>query len=889
MDPEVKREIEKLFCNNTVDQIVKHRQQLKGDIQQTQEQLRALVGKRYRELLASCEMIVGMRSVCDDLTRIAAASPAKGRQRDAGKRSGFGTDGANPDSKPDERSIVASLYRKVYSIHILLEHDCFVEAACGYKQVKQELLKLQSQGVGGWSDSASAKIHSLEAAVGRLPQFIYSRIGQSLLKGSMSSTERILGTPSIDAGKIYSEAQGSIEQLEACSPGSALEKLLDIHCTLLRKSITESNDAATLQRACLGAVGLLTNGVAHAVSCCETGSNAPTPATRATSLELLLSLDPHSPNYLQTISFHVDGLRTFEGTGNSSLDGWAMSPPSAMKIRLPAGAISTLQAETITALTTYLKRINKADVLQSTESAIMGAFSESLTQCSISGKPAFEIDVVKSAVSAAVTEVLLRLLTENLQAVQHSATELCDQVLHHSTSQTQQQTVTAQLLSNHEALTEIIRRKVDPRRGKHGAAALLTAGAPASAQPAKDEKPTLNSLQKLVSAVHRIIATLGGRVSGSAALDAVEKALDALLTKVDQTLETLRKGQPTQTTANGQPSASGAASPRPAGDAAEARLTKILLAHWSLLELLQESTSKGSIGDRFEKLFLKCHQSWMSQAIAAFGQSLNASVAALPLSYSSGSPAIRALYSETWSTTTDGGVIIHYPSQPSSSVARALFNLQRATSEKLQGAQRSVVLNSLFRSLKVEVANYVDHVGKALKEGSPEEIVLQLYFDVLALLQIFRISSSSAQTNELPPTIPALDRLVESRVDAITWTLCQPLIDGAISKFLKSTVLSLGFGQAVAEGAKTPSSPHQPSAQPATSQVGSIFLPELARFALLPLDLPTSSGGSDLASLSSAPMLSGNQGPSSASTATSTAAEAFGTLGKGIRSALGYF
>ena len=55
-------DLETLFTNNTIDEIEKLSQGLKHDIDQKREELRTMVGERYRDLMEAADTITQMKA-----------------------------------------------------------------------------------------------------------------------------------------------------------------------------------------------------------------------------------------------------------------------------------------------------------------------------------------------------------------------------------------------------------------------------------------------------------------------------------------------------------------------------------------------------------------------------------------------------------------------------------------------------------------------------------------------------------------------------------------------------------------------------------------------------------------------------------------------------------
>ena len=55
-------DLEVLFANQTIDEIEKLSQGLKHDIDQKREELRTMVGERYRDLMEAADTITQMKS-----------------------------------------------------------------------------------------------------------------------------------------------------------------------------------------------------------------------------------------------------------------------------------------------------------------------------------------------------------------------------------------------------------------------------------------------------------------------------------------------------------------------------------------------------------------------------------------------------------------------------------------------------------------------------------------------------------------------------------------------------------------------------------------------------------------------------------------------------------
>ena len=781
MDEDVREELERLFTNNTTEQIAKQSAQLKEEIQQTQTQLRQLVGKRYKELLASCDMIVGMRSVCAELTSLAAASPQ--RKPPAAK-----CPGGKPSTTTESEGIM-HIFRRIHSIRVLLDQEHFLEAAWGYKQAQQELAKAKENNL----DEATSAFDSVSCAIEKLPSAIKQGLAESLLRHATSG----------DSLRSYSDAQASLEQLEGCTPSTALERLMAIHHDLFRR-LGEVSGIDAVEDGIKAVVGLLTNCLAYVAQCHESGVAPTIPTSKAMSLDSLLQLDSESEDYLKIVTLQVCGMHSFDTESLSPLDGWAMSPPAAYKVKTDVSLVSQLQRVAEASVVSLLNRLVHVDHLIGVERTLTTGADAIAKECSDFSKSAW-LDVIHKAVDGKLESLVQEMLALTKEATQTACQEARSSAGKAIAQQTRLFNATATQLSTPEALTELVRRRVDKRRTK---------------QEAKTLSGQTQSLSKTVAACVRMLSSVIRRVSTvktggiSRILDNVADSLLGMIKAVEA-------------------ATSEGSSEKLSRVEREARLSKIVSTLTNMVESLEtelqacelKNHDLPNLVSKLDELYLKCQDSWMEEAASTFESSLRETIQGIPVKMSSN--LLRSHFADTWTSAVTEGATVHYPYTCSAGVATAVLSTHMTIASRGLTNLRSIAVSKLHSILRLRTDSILDSLNTTIQRAQDtiaEELLLQVYFDFTFLCKVLNPSGGASSAS-----YSKFEQLVEDLVDPVSWGVAFPFIDGSIKQAVCATALTISLGTSLAVL-------HHPTSDHAVAIRGTKLIPEAPRLQLLPIE-----------------------------------------------------
>jgi hypothetical protein len=291
---------DRIFVSKSVDEVAQYCRDMQYEIAGTQDQLRQLIGKQYRDLLDCCDLVVGMDDVCEQIN-------ARWNELRAHEQVTRATHRLNAFSAPasDTR---AKMCQATFGALSLLRgarlHDGVVE----YKRAKSYTEELAAQ-------------HSTQGAA--TSSRVLDLIPQVFEAAALAQLLRIAALPpTMSPAALYDDLHAAVERWYDCTRGAAVEKVVAFH-------------AGAMTRACGDSAGLLVLTLAarafsYVAQMCERGSPVISPPAAALSLASLLAVDTHQTDFESILYEHVCGHRVLqEGTEKTSaLDGWTSPMPS---------------------------------------------------------------------------------------------------------------------------------------------------------------------------------------------------------------------------------------------------------------------------------------------------------------------------------------------------------------------------------------------------------------------------------------------------------------------------------------------------------------------------------------------------------------------------------
>lgn len=324
-----------LFVTKTVDQIHGVLSELSRNRKKVQEELRSLVGERYRELLEACDKIVGMDSVCHSIESLSGLSkPVCVKAR-------------NAVPNVEEPSGLL-LIQNLHSLRCLIDAGLLAESASRYKSVKSALNDV---------DSLLPQFGQLKQSLQLASDAIVHALKLRILHMSFFS----LGFNILDQ---YVDMQSCLEQLYACSPSKAVSELIQLHL-VVGATLEKGSSVDTI--VCLSRI--MTNCFYYLQH--FSGVREGTPQNCRT-VDELLQVDSKANDLLPQIFVSVCGFNVLHQEKQSVLEGWAMSPPTATPIhQVDQAQLAEFQNTMETTIAERILLLRGAPEAIETESALL--------------------------------------------------------------------------------------------------------------------------------------------------------------------------------------------------------------------------------------------------------------------------------------------------------------------------------------------------------------------------------------------------------------------------------------------------------------------------------------------------------------------------------------
>ncbi len=891
MSDDVGNEVRRILSNNTIEQVISYNATIKKDIQQSHDELRNVVGQRYRDLILACDKVVGMEDVCRQVLSSFKAVDWKKRgnaslthQQQADGAAASTTDSVASQSSPvieaatvKDAVVANQLQRRLNSVRALTGGRAFLDAAVSFRAVQAKL-----SDVGRSSPLYSRLLEPIE------------RSAEIVLRDTLYSMRRhivVLGKGSASAGAApqsviepYRDLHSAVELLHACSPSHALSILCDLHVQAL--GVLLPAPAQSLEQQLLSACGIYFNLLWY----CTVAPSIP-PGYASTIVPTTLAALTASDASLETLSLQVVGLRILSQQPQSAasrLDGWALSPATARpELKIDLDGVVQVQQKAAATIRTLLTDTSHSSVddlrlLHGKLKAAADLLVRRLEGLAQEGSQVqlFPAEQWSAIVSSAVDQASKQVLTDLLRL----CTERCVSTLDAAALATTYQVradPSAQQLSISAIFTDpgCLFQRSNSFSTIESITSPATPMSPASRRRAAASEDLRDGLQLLSKAVEATAEPLSISSLVQSFLDSMIEQLSRRIVKAH------------------------AEEHIPGLFAISSVVDSFLAAP------LMSTGAYARAAAQLERMYIDSHRLWISNTVAGqCGELLDHpavptffSWAKTWSSVSSGdakdeaaiATEVRSALSNCWASHTIEGAVVSYPYRCSPGISSTLMKVQQII-HSAGPATRLALINSTVQEavLGKFIAYYSELARNA--EGSPvlacEETLLQMAFDVVFVGTAYsgahpsahRASSSSAQ---LPTSARQLLSLIEDKVDVVTWSTAYPLLFAAATSAAAASTLCYGFvGCSSAASPATQSDSGSASSLGHAADVPVFSLPEVDRFPLLPLSTPTQPKPNIAALLSSVNVA--DDRPVTASRSVKDAASLLAGATKGLRSVL---
>ena len=850
MADDVANEVRRILVNNTIEQVISYNTTIKKDIQQSHEELRHVVGQRYRELILACDKVVGMEDVC---RQVLASFKALEGKKQRSSSSAAGTDAAvsttdsstsstthaTAESSSVKDAVLANqLLRRLNSVRALTRAHCYLDAAVSIKAVQGKLADI------GRSTPLYARLFEP-----------IERNAEMLLRDTMSSMRRYI----VELGKAssigsvaqtlepYRDLHSAIELLHACSPSHALSILCDLHIEALAVLELPSTTSLPLEKVLLAACAIYFNLLWY----CRGAPSIPAGhASTAVPLSLAALMSSSTELTLEALSLQVVGLRVLSSQPQSAasrLDGWALSPATARpELKIDPADVLRVQAKAEVAIRNLLTQSShqSVDELQSLHDKMRVA-AESLARrlegSEIQASP-FDVNKWNALISAAVQEASKQVLTDLVRSCSDKCLAALDQAAA-AASQTQA-AVHVTSLSSATAVPHLNNLFTEPSSLFQRSNSFSSSAGPSS--PVSPLSPTSRKRgggggQSLFSTqeLREGLAYLSTAAASSSSEVAIMSLTDNFLAEmVDLVSRRIAK--------------------------ASIEENVLLLLHISavvesfiscpMLIIVPSEGSNGTtsrfarVAAQFERMYVDSHKLWIAKTAERCASFLHSSgtsyfswggeESADGRSSSSSSPStdMRTALSNGWASHSIEGAVVQYPCRCSPGLSMTLLRLQQEIHSAGTASRLSLVVPALQEAL---VEKFVEHYSSITKRHVGEDALIQIAFDIVFAGTAFssapRVVKSGdvAAVSLLPQRVQQLLAVIEEAVDVVTWSMAFPLLSTAAVNGAITSSLCFGFvghsSALVITNGSSSSSVDTPI----------VTVAEVDRFPLLPLSTPT--------------------------------------------------
>ena len=337
MTDEVQSEVHRVLTNNTVEHVKAYHESIRKEVMDVQNDLRGVIGQKYRELLESCDKVVGMEKVCRAIQKQRKKAAEKSSSQ-CHALSKVPSSGSNNNNGEVDALTAFHWLDQVYCARVLLDHCRFSEAAHVYQSVLSKLHDYKSKELPLFSKAARSSLDKAHRAAEQLHPLLRTAMKQQII------ALRTLTQGSPTLLDQYADLHQCIEVADGVSSVFALETFCSIH----QECVTEI--APTTVGCDVGAaVQFLTmylNFMKYVSSlsvhdgCTSLSLHSAAPM----GIEQMMQLDTKSANYLDVVNVQLS-LWSLAGGGSSQprIDPWAMSPPSSRKVNISPSLLEGLQ------------------------------------------------------------------------------------------------------------------------------------------------------------------------------------------------------------------------------------------------------------------------------------------------------------------------------------------------------------------------------------------------------------------------------------------------------------------------------------------------------------------------------------------------------------------
>lgn len=842
---DVASEVRRILTHNTVDQCILYNQTIKRDIAAAQEELRDVIGQRYRDLLQACDRVVGMNDICAAIESSYQKSAEIFQQR---RRSQYtacnaAANAENVTSTPEgtaaaearcEALLVDECEDLLRSVRTLLRQEHFTEAAKSFLQLVRSLDSLRDSGAGmpsalRHSSSTGVSAYIIRAYVAQFAAHAEARMVSSITALVASSDSN--GDTS---RSILLTMHAAIELIHSCSPTTALETLIGLHMSAI-SNITSSGvgneRCVEIAQQVRQAVLLLAGYLTHAASMHQAGGAVVTAGPGAgMSLEELSRLDKTAPGYAEVLKLHLCGLRgsncrRIGGKPSAGpADGWALSPAAGSPIKIPLEAFRRVVRHALAAIETLLSRdVTCAGVAQRIEKVLLAPFPPDVL--ALVDNAAWEQSVQHSTSMALrrTIEVALQEAETRLKSLFSVASVAVNETSSSSSSRVVRADDGTDFLSIVLAASKASGTRLDSASPQFRNRTALSRAAGLSEQ----SRSLLQDVRGAIANVKNTLQIAVARGAGSPndgttslVLDAVSRMASELDSHLQDSSSTIAQ------------SVTYAVS-----TACDALLDALDAQHYA-------SDDAASLFKRLERLYVNAHTAWLDEVVAAFRGSVLPVYHGLCALRADSQAVVAALCNARQSQELEGATHVHYPVSFTPGIGRCVFEAQQAWNRHVSEydcALRSCLKHEFYTRL---FTTHVGLVSQALSSpvvasASPttddpgcvsEELCFHLYFDVTLLGLLCNGQRAGGHPSH---EAKELLSLLESHIDVVNWSVTRPLLLDAASCAASHMAYTIGCATAASVQNRGASA----TAVHAAPLV--VLEPESDRLPLLPITAPS--------------------------------------------------
>jgi hypothetical protein len=840
---DVGSEVRRILTNNTIDQCILYNQNIKRDIVAAQEELRDVIGQRYRELLEACDRVVGMEDICKSIeSSYQTTLEQQQRKAPVTRMAPSTTDDVHHAVRVLQVATLMECEDSLRACRVLTKQNSFGAAA----KVYGDFNRLVEEFCEGSSDQADQNVALRRRLVAlqvsgsflihEIREKMISRLAEKSI-GCPTEASTATKAATADGSQVLADIHAGIEVMEKCSPVTALSRLLTLHDDVLDRmqAATKTEDDAVdavqkVQQLVVALAWYLAQVESHRLQELDGLYSVVVPAA---PLHELSQLDPKSNSFskggylhylrLQLCGHTMSSKRRFSklhGASSSVTEGWALSPAgTAPPIQVSRSEYRRVEAHALDVIHHVLsKYVASSSALLRVESLLLTPIKHTAANGSVMPAGLWNAATWSEAVKRSIDTAVEGAVGAALQRAQlglKSALQGQSDVTsvrpskRPAPSTSREEAVIAAILQRNGYRAATTTATADPREGHH-------------------EDVFSSSLKQLNS----ILDAAGGR-QGTASTDGGEASRKAVFTST--VIQLLLQGIESmcgilESAPREAIPASSSSNNNDRGVFRSGLCSVVAKVLCDLKENVQHDAAAAQIiatlESRITAMYTECQQQWLHDISARFTSATSAAYARtlLPpslltqrggrhvanedapeefaLSSRFMGARVRSALANVWQTrAVEGTTEVSFPVYFTPGVSRAVFEAHTELLARLEVCG-GCLSSSLQRMFGVTLCHALSQCAQSLIKSDPtsticEEAAFQLYFDLSLILKIITLMAGPASPSmvEVRRSIQQqLDELQESSMDVVNFSVAKDSIHKAVeAAALQNSSLCLGL------------------------------------------------------------------------------------------------